>query len=157
MDADASCVERRSRWFRDEGGPGQDTRGPGTSGAGPGDALHGAGGLPRLRAGGGGRPARRTSRARDPSLRRRRGRVGLGRMGSNMARRLARGGHAIVAWDRSAEAVTAIATEGIARAASLDDLVARLPSPRIVWVMVPAGDPTEQTIAALAAQLARGD
>jgi 6-phosphogluconate dehydrogenase len=85
------------------------------------------------------------------------GLIGLGRMGGNMARRLASGGHAVVAWDRSADAVAALARDHVSGAASLDDLVTRLSPPRTVWVMVPAGDPTEQTVAALGDRLGRGD
>ena len=85
------------------------------------------------------------------------GLIGLGRMGGNMARRLMAGGHRIVAWDRSGEAVSALAAQGAVGAASLDDLVARLDAPRAVWIMVPAGAPTEQTVDTLAARLSRGD
>lgn len=85
------------------------------------------------------------------------GLIGLGRMGGNMARRLADGGHTLVTWDRSAEAVAALQGNGIAGSASLDDLVAKLEPPRAVWVMVPAGAPTEQTINALADRMAPGD
>ena len=85
------------------------------------------------------------------------GLIGLGRMGGNMARRLAAGGHQVVAWDRSAEAVQAATRDGAVAAQSLEDLVAKLSPPRAVWIMVPAGDPTEQTIIALAGRLQRGD
>jgi len=85
------------------------------------------------------------------------GLIGLGRMGGNMARRLADAGHTLVTWDRSADAVAALQGHGIAGSASLDDLVARLEPPRAVWVMVPAGAPTEQTINALADRMAPGD
>jgi 6-phosphogluconate dehydrogenase len=91
------------------------------------------------------------------------GMVGLGRMGANMTTRLLRGGHAVVVWDRSADAVAAAAAGGATAAASLDDLVARLAAaeqagaPRVVWVMVPAGDATEQTVATLGEHLAAGD
>ena len=85
------------------------------------------------------------------------GLIGLGRMGGNMARRLVAGGHEIVAWDRSAEAVDRAAGDGASGAASLDDLVARLRPPRAVWIMVPAGEPTEQTVTELAARLQPGD
>ena len=86
------------------------------------------------------------------------GLIGLGRMGGNMARRLAGGGHEVVAWDRSAEAVVAAAgVAGVAGAASLDDLVGRLAPPRAVWIMVPAGGPTEQTVDALASRLSPAD
>jgi 6-phosphogluconate dehydrogenase len=85
------------------------------------------------------------------------GLIGLGRMGGNMARRLMADGHRVVAWDRSREAVAALAADGAEGAASLEDLVARLDAPRAVWVMVPAGAPTEQTVDALAARLSAGD
>ena len=85
------------------------------------------------------------------------GLIGLGRMGGNMARRLARGGHTVVAWDRNAAAVDALAVEGIASASSMDDLVARLDPPRAVWIMVPAGNPTEDTVNALATRLEHND
>jgi 6-phosphogluconate dehydrogenase len=85
------------------------------------------------------------------------GLIGLGRMGGNMARRLSRGGHDVVAWDRSADAVRSLAGEGVAGAISLDDLASRLTPPRVIWIMVPAGDPTEQTVQALAPLLHRGD
>jgi 6-phosphogluconate dehydrogenase len=85
------------------------------------------------------------------------GLVGLGRMGGNMARRLVAGGHEVVVWDRSADAVQALARGGAAGAGSLADLVARLASPRAVWIMVPAGDATEQTVTALAERLQQGD
>jgi 6-phosphogluconate dehydrogenase len=78
-------------------------------------------------------------------------------MGGNMARRLAAGGHTIVAWDRSADAVAALRSNNIVGGASIDDLVARLEPPRAVWVMVPAGGPTEQTVNALADRLSPGD
>ena len=83
--------------------------------------------------------------------------IGLGRMGGNMARRLAGGGHSVVAWDRSPQAVAALRGGAIALTSSLDDLVATLTPPRAVWVMVPAGAPTEQTVAALADRLSPGD
>ena len=85
------------------------------------------------------------------------GMIGLGRMGANMASRLQAGGHAIVAFDRSSEAVAAAVAGGAAGAKSLEELVAALEAPRAVWVMVPAGEATEATIAALAKLLARGD
>ncbi len=81
------------------------------------------------------------------------GLIGLGRMGGNMARRLIAKGHGVVAWDRRPEAVAALQPDGVTGASSLDDLVARLTPPRAVWIMVPAGDPTEQTVAALAERL----
>jgi 6-phosphogluconate dehydrogenase len=83
--------------------------------------------------------------------------VGLGRMGLNMVTRLVRGGHTIVAYDRSADAIARAGTAGAQGAASLDALVAALTPPRAVWVMVPSGDPTESTVAALADLMSPGD
>jgi len=83
--------------------------------------------------------------------------VGLGRMGLNMVTRLIRGGHPIVAFDRSPEAVARAETAGARGVASLDALVKALAAPRTVWVMVPAGDPTESTVTALATLLSAGD
>src|SRR5437867_3967709 len=85
------------------------------------------------------------------------GLIGLGRMGGNMARRLARGGHTVVAWDQNTAAVSALGADAIVGASSIDDLVARLDRPRAVWIMVPAGDPTEQTVNALATRLESND
>ena len=85
------------------------------------------------------------------------GMVGLGRMGANMTQRLVRGGHEVVAFDRNEQAVADAATHGATGARSLDEIVSRLGAPRAVWVMVPAGDPTEQTLATLAGMLSRGD
>jgi 6-phosphogluconate dehydrogenase len=84
--------------------------------------------------------------------------IGLGRMGGNMSRRLAKAGHTVVAFDRSADAVGALSGEGVAKGvASLAEMAAALPAPRVVWVMVPAGAPTEQTIAELLGVLHAGD
>ena len=83
--------------------------------------------------------------------------VGLGRMGGNMTRRLVAGGQDVVVWDRSPDAVQTLGRGGATGSSSLPDLVARLAPPRAVWVMVPAGDPTEQTVTALAEQLQQGD
>src|SRR5512147_58169 len=85
------------------------------------------------------------------------GMVGLGRMGGNMARRLMRGGHRVIGWATDESAVQALAAGGGVGARSLDELVARLPAPRAVWVMVPAGAPTEETVHALAERLSSGD
>jgi 6-phosphogluconate dehydrogenase len=85
------------------------------------------------------------------------GMVGLGRMGSNMVRRLMRAGHTLSVTDLSAEAVAAMAKEGATGASSLKDLVASLAPPRAVWVMVPAGGPTEQTVRTLGDLLSPGD
>src|SRR5689334_23123295 len=85
------------------------------------------------------------------------GLVGLGRMGANMARRLMRDGHEIVAYDVNPEAVKTLASEGATGADSLEDLAAKLSAPRAVWVMVPAGEITEETIEKVAAVLDSGD
>jgi 6-phosphogluconate dehydrogenase len=85
------------------------------------------------------------------------GMVGLGRMGANMARRLLRGGHAVVGFDPKTEAREAVAHDGAGPADSLLALVAALPAPRAVWVMVPAGRITDETIDALASLLQPGD
>ena len=83
--------------------------------------------------------------------------VGLGRMGGNMVRRLMKGGHSCVVYDRGADAVAALAKEGAAGSNTLQDMVAKLQKPRAVWIMVPAGKPTEDTVQALAALLESGD
>jgi 6-phosphogluconate dehydrogenase len=83
--------------------------------------------------------------------------VGLGRMGANMVTRLVNGGHTVVAHDRDAEAVRKAEAGGAQGAASLKAIVARLSAPRAVWVMVPAGEPTESTVAALGDLLEAGD
>jgi 6-phosphogluconate dehydrogenase len=83
--------------------------------------------------------------------------VGLGRMGANMARRLMRGGHTVVAYDRNAKSVEALEHEGAQGAKSLDDALKKLPQPRIVWLMVPAGDPTEQAVVELGKKMSAGD
>ena len=85
------------------------------------------------------------------------GMVGLGRMGGNMARRLQRAGHQVVGFDPVAAARDAFAAEGGGTAASLEALVEALPAPRAVWLMVPAGPVTDDSIAALAGLLSRGD
>ncbi len=83
--------------------------------------------------------------------------VGLGRMGANMARRLMRDGHRIVAYDVNADAVSALAGEGADGAGSLQELAAKLSAPRAVWVMVPSGEITEKTVEDVAAVLEPGD
>src|SRR5216117_4238261 len=85
------------------------------------------------------------------------GMVGLGRMGGNMARRLLRGGHEVVAYATDATAVRQLAGEGAVGALTLDDFVARLKPPRVAWVMVPAGAATEQVVLDLARRLSPGD
>jgi 6-phosphogluconate dehydrogenase len=83
--------------------------------------------------------------------------IGLGKMGLNMVTRLERGGHDIVAYDRSAEAIGHAVDVGARGADSLEALIAQLAAPRAIWVMVPAGAATESTVAALAERLAPGD
>ncbi|GAA0560228.1 phosphogluconate dehydrogenase (NAD(+)-dependent, decarboxylating) [Rhizomicrobium electricum] len=83
--------------------------------------------------------------------------VGLGRMGANIARRLMRGGHSVVAFDVNSEAVAGLAKEGAKPARSLKELVDLLTPPRAVWVMLPAGKITEDTIDSLAVLMAAGD
>ncbi len=85
------------------------------------------------------------------------GMIGLGRMGANMTTRLLRGGHHVVVFDTRPEAVAASAQEGAVGAASLADLAAKLPAPRSVWIMVPAGQATEDTLTSLLSVLAGGD
>ena len=72
--------------------------------------------------------------------------IGLGRMGANMAQRLMRGGHKVVGFDPAVDARTALEQKGAESAATLDDMVAKLKTPRIIWLMVPAGAITDGTI-----------
>jgi 6-phosphogluconate dehydrogenase len=83
--------------------------------------------------------------------------VGLGKMGLNMVTRLVAGGHEVVAYDRDPAATRRAEAAGARGAASLDSMIPQLTAPRAVWVMVPAGDPTESTVAALAERLSPGD
>jgi len=83
--------------------------------------------------------------------------IGLGRMGANMVRRLLRGGHSCVVFDLSADNVHRLASEGATGATSLDEFVRTLTKPRAAWVMVPAGNPTEQTVMTLAQRMEAGD
>jgi 6-phosphogluconate dehydrogenase len=85
------------------------------------------------------------------------GMVGLGRMGANMTRRLMRGGHQLVVSDLSPDSVKQLVDEGATGSTSLEDLVAKLTPPRAVWIMVPAGGPTELTVQKLAQRLQAGD
>jgi 6-phosphogluconate dehydrogenase len=85
------------------------------------------------------------------------GMVGLGKMGANMARRLMRGGHEVVVTDLSADNVKKMAGEGSIASSSLDDFAAKLGKPRVAWLMVPAGGPTEKTVQALAQKFQAGD
>ena len=83
--------------------------------------------------------------------------IGLGRMGGNMVQRLLQGGHRVVGHDANVEAVQTVIQQGGVGAASIADLATQLTAPRAVWVMVPAGEPTESTINALAGTLSPGD
>jgi 6-phosphogluconate dehydrogenase len=78
-------------------------------------------------------------------------------MGGNMVERLLRGGHELVVWDRSPDAIGKSVEDGAHGARDLADLCARLAAPRIIWMMVPAGAPVDETIAALEPHLAKGD
>jgi 6-phosphogluconate dehydrogenase len=83
--------------------------------------------------------------------------IGLGRMGGNISRRLMRGGHEVVAFDRNQDNVRELAGEGATAAASLEDAASKLGTPRIFWLMLPAGAPTEATVAALLTIVQAGD
>jgi len=83
--------------------------------------------------------------------------IGLGRMGGNMVERLMRDSHKLVVYDRSAETMAKYEKLGAASAADLSKVVQALQSPRVIWIMVPAGDPVDQTIATLVPMLSPGD
>jgi 6-phosphogluconate dehydrogenase (decarboxylating) len=83
--------------------------------------------------------------------------VGLGRMGGNMARRLMRAGHEVVAFATATDAIEQLAREGATGATSLGDFAAKLRPPRVAWVMVPAGAATEQVVSDLGARMHAGD
>jgi 6-phosphogluconate dehydrogenase len=84
--------------------------------------------------------------------------IGLGRMGGNMVERLARGGHSVVVLDRDPERTREVALrEGVVGASSPTDLVSRLEAPRIVWLMVPAGEAVDELLTTLAPLLDPGD
>ncbi len=83
--------------------------------------------------------------------------VGLGRMGANMVRRLMLGGHDCVVYDRNPEAVAQLVAEGATGTTSLQELTKKLTPPRAVWVMVPAGDITENTVMELSCNFSAGD
>ncbi len=85
------------------------------------------------------------------------GMIGLGRMGANMVERLVLGGHQVISYDRSPEAIQRVVDKGAMGAHSLADFVKQLSQPRAVWLMVPAGDPVDQTIEQLLPNLAKGD
>jgi len=85
------------------------------------------------------------------------GMIGLGRMGANMTERLVRGGHTVITYDRSAEAIQRVVDKGAVGAHSLADFVKQLSLPRAIWLMVPSGDPVDQTIEQLLPSLSEGD
>ena len=85
------------------------------------------------------------------------GMIGLGRMGANMTSRLIKGGHQVVGFALDRAAVDAVAKEGATAAYTLEEAVGMLSTPRAIWVMVPSGAPTEETILALSRLLNRGD
>ena len=85
------------------------------------------------------------------------GMVGLGRMGANMAERLLRGGHQVTGFDPNADARKSLESKGATTADSLQSLVKALPSPRTIWLMVPAGKITDDSVDALLAILSPGD
>lgn len=85
------------------------------------------------------------------------GMIGLGRMGANIVRRLLRGGHQCVVFDANPDRVRALAQEGVTAAMSLDEFVRTLTRPRAAWVMVPAGEPTDQTVMALSQRMDADD
>ncbi len=85
------------------------------------------------------------------------GMVGLGKMGANMTERLIEKGHEVVAFDLNADARASVASKGAETAATLDEMVSKLPSPRVAWVMVPAGDATNSTIDTLKNLMSSGD
>ena len=85
------------------------------------------------------------------------GMVGLGKMGGNMTTRLLKGGHGVVVFDRNKDAINKAESEGANGAKSLEDLVSKLKTPRVVWIMVPAGDPTGSLLKELGELLSGGD
>jgi 6-phosphogluconate dehydrogenase len=85
------------------------------------------------------------------------GMIGLGRMGANMTERLVLGGHRVISYDRSAEAIQRVVDKGAVGAHSLADFVKQLSLPRVIWLMVPSGDPVDQTIEQLLPNLTKGD
>ncbi|HET9218705.1 MAG TPA: decarboxylating 6-phosphogluconate dehydrogenase [Terriglobia bacterium] len=85
------------------------------------------------------------------------GMIGLGRMGANMTRRLTAAGHRIVVYDREKSAVNAMVAGGASGAESLSALTMQLKTPRAIWIMVPSGDPVDETIASLSGSLSKGD
>ncbi|GBE02310.1 6-phosphogluconate dehydrogenase, decarboxylating [bacterium BMS3Bbin06] len=85
------------------------------------------------------------------------GMVGLGRMGMNMARRLIKGGHTVIAYNRTPDKTRALMEEGADGAFSLEELVHKLPQPRVIWLMLPAGETVDSHISMLGELLSEGD
>ena len=85
------------------------------------------------------------------------GMIGLGKMGANMTRRLARGGHSVVAFSRGPQSAAIALDAGAEFAPSAAELAARLAPPRVIWLMIPAGPPVDETISALRPGLSKGD
>jgi 6-phosphogluconate dehydrogenase len=85
------------------------------------------------------------------------GMIGLGRMGANMTERLVLGGHRVISYDRSPEAIQRVVDKGALGARSLADFIKQLNLPRVIWLMVPAGDPVDETIEQLLPHASRGD
>ena len=85
------------------------------------------------------------------------GMIGLGRMGGNMVQRLLKGGHRVVTYDTSSDAVSASQSQGAVGAATLEEFIGRVASPRVIWAMLPHGQPTEDTIDRLIPLLSPGD
>jgi 6-phosphogluconate dehydrogenase len=85
------------------------------------------------------------------------GMIGLGRMGANMSERLVRAGHRVISYDRSAEAIQRVVDKGAVGAHSLADFVKQLTTPRAIWLMVPSGDPVDETIEQLLPLVNQGD
>ncbi|PKO04804.1 MAG: 6-phosphogluconate dehydrogenase (decarboxylating) [Chloroflexi bacterium HGW-Chloroflexi-3] len=85
------------------------------------------------------------------------GMIGLGKMGANMVARLLKGGHIVVAYDINEASIKAVEEVGATGARTIKEMVEKLPQPRLVWVMVPSGKITDDTITAVAGQLSKGD
>lgn len=85
------------------------------------------------------------------------GMIGLGKMGANMVARLLKGGHSVVAYDINKASIKAVEELGAIGARTIEEMVEKLPQPRLVWVMVPSGKITDDTIKAVAGQLSKGD
>jgi 6-phosphogluconate dehydrogenase len=85
------------------------------------------------------------------------GMIGLGRMGANMTERLVQGGHRVISYDRSPEAIQRVVDKGAVGAHSLADFVKQLSLPRVIWLMVPSGNPVDETIEQLLPNLSKGD